>query len=812
MGTFMILGAATFDSAAAGNKAASLHRLQQAGFTVPAGFVVPPEVQIEFVGTELEAAVAMLGGYPVAVRSSAQLEDLEGISFAGQYATRLHISDLGALIKAIADCRNSARTPQARAYRSKNGFTECQAGMSVLVQKLVPASLAGVVFSIDPNTGHEEHCVIECCRGLGEKLVSGQTTPTRYVARLTDGCVLERRTGQENVALPDEMVFSICCRALEIQAEFGCPQDIEWAFDQERLWILQSRPVTRIRWRSDVDDFTNANFRDGGVAARVCTPLMYSLYGRAFQQSLQQYFSATRLLPKHASQQSWIGRFYGRPYWNTSIVKKAMCKVPGYDEERFDRELGIQKDYGPSGPVRTPMNLQTMVRALPIAVALQSEFRRQLRLAENYGTRFIAEERIYLRTLQSLEPMTDQAFFAVLVEVLRFHTQTESDYLRTVCNHVNYQAEFNRLLVRIHVATGEPIAPVVLMSGLQDISHMKIERGLLRLVETAKAHGLQSSQWHKNLTEFLAENSFYSDAQLDISAPRWGERPERVTQIVEHILYSGLEPKDAEATAREQFERYANEVRRINAILNRKVWNRLRFERTFRKRLRTARRYASRREEMREYSMRADNVVRLFVLEAGRRLHRQGWLKKQDDVFMLTMDELQAITEQRESSERIVAVTEVRRLQYLGYRCFEAPGELGRAISHQAAADRRPEIDGAHSCKLTGNACSGGKVLGRARVVRTLADCNGLQPGEVLVTRFIDPAWTLIMGLVSGIVTEVGGLLSHGAVIAREYGIPAVLDVARATEFIATGQVIEVDGISGVVKIVEDKVRTAVSA
>jgi phosphohistidine swiveling domain-containing protein len=785
---------------AAGGKAASLHQLKAAGFPVPPGFVVAPEADLNQIEGELEVAIAALGGYPVAVRSSAQLEDLAETSFAGQYATYLDVTSLSGLIERIANCRASAVTPQVVAYLSKNGLGQDRTRVSVLVQKIVDVALAGVAFSIHPHTGREEHALVECCQGLADRLVSGQTTPTQYVVRLEDGCVLERQAGAEDVFLPSEILHKLCRYALELQAHFGVPQDIEWALERAgELWILQSRPITRIRWRCEADDFTNANFRDGGVGARVITPLMYSLYGAALQNALQQYFVAIKTVRGDAPEQSWISKFYGRPYWNASAVKRALCKVPGYDEERFDRDLGIQKDYGNAGPMRTPMNPRTLLAAVPVAIALTREFRRQLRMAETYGQRFLPQEANYLRLAESCGAMKDDEFFPLALEVLRFHKQTESDYLRTVVNHVNYQAEFNKLLACIHAGTGEPMAPVVLMSGLQDISHMKIQRDFVKLVHTGKKQGIGSSEWNGALAEFLSANSFHGDAELDISAPRWREHPERIRQTVEDILRSGIEPKDAEATAREQFQLYSEEVRRVRAVLHRRLWHRLRFERAFRKRLNTARTYARRREELREYSMRADDLVRRYALEFGRRLHGQGWLREEEDVFMLSMEELEAIVQHREDKARILAVTEVRRLMHRGYRMVEPPGELGRAISHCRPAD--PPADSSGDRRLKGNACSGGAVMGRARVVTALAECNSLQAGEVLVTRFTDPSWTPVMGLACGLITEVGGLLSHGAVIAREYGLPAVLDVPGATKIIKTGQVVEVDGTNGTVRI-----------
>ena len=784
-----------------GGKATSLHQLVAAGVPVPPGFVVAPDADLTHVERQLSDAVASLGGYPVAVRSSAQVEELTETSFAGQSTTNFKVTSLADLVESIARCRASQSNPPLTSHLEKNEYQQTAPEAAVLVQKVVAASIAGVTFSIHPETGREEHALVECRQALGAHLVSGQRSPTRYVVWLENSSVLERSAGAEDVTLDQSILHKLCRYALELQAHFGMPQRIEWVLDCcGEVWILHSRPVTRFHWRDDVDEFTNANFRDGGISARVCTPFMYSLYRNAFQESMQRYFVAIKLVPGKAAPQTWISRFYGRPYWSASAAKKALCTVPGYDEERFDQDVGIHKNYGTAGPIRTPRNLHSMLRALPVAFALGREFRRQLRRTENYGQHFLRQELDYQRSLESRDGMEDGEFFSLAVAVLRFHHQTNTDYLRTVYNHVNYQSEFKKLLDRIQAVIGEPVSLLVLMSGLRDVSHMKMQQGLLSLVHTAKSHGTASREWDEALREFLRTNYFHGDAELDISTPRWRECPERIRQMVEGIQQSGIEPKQPEATAREQAAQYSEEVRRIRAAFERSYWRQLRFEKSFSKRLKISRIYASRREQMREYSMRADDLVRRYLLEAGRRLHRRGWLRHQADVFMLHTDEMKALADDRVSGEQILGRSEFRDRMYRGYRMVEPPGELGRAVSLQVSASDVAELP--DPTLLKGVGCSAGRVTAKARVLTALAESERLMPGEILVTRFTDPAWTPMLGLVAGLITEVGGLLSHGAVIAREYGLPAVLNVDGATEVIQTGQVLEIDGGQGTVKIV----------
>jgi phosphohistidine swiveling domain-containing protein len=795
------LGSAGFTDEAGGRKATPLHQLTRLGFPVPSGFVVPPHLELDArLEAQCESAVVALGGYPVAARSSGHLEDLPGASFAGQYVTRLEIGDAAALVRAIDECRESARSPQVTAYLRRNGLDESRARVSVLVQTMVDAAIAGVAFSIHPTTGREDHALIECCRGLGEKLVSGQTAPTRYVLQLEDATVIERQPGAEDVELDARVLNELRHHILELQAHFGTPQDVEWAVDHHgTLWILQSRPVTRIQWRSDVQEFTTADFREGGVSARVCTPLMSSLYRHAVQDSMQRYFVAIKLLSKQAPEQPWIDTFYGRPYWSASAVKKALLKVPGFDEEVFDRDLGIHKKYGSAGPARTPTTLRTVLPAIPVAIALERNYRRHLRATEEYDTRFRPREAAFLKAAKSFGETSDDAFFATFADVLAFHLETERDYFTTIYNNANFQSDLKKLLKRIAEATSTPVSAVDLMSGLQNVGHMKMQQGFVQLVRVAKREGTAASEWRRAMDDFLAQNYYRGDSELDISVPRWGERPERVTQIVEDTVRSGADPKDPEVSAKAQFAQFSAEERRVLTAIRGSVWTRVRFERSFRKQLRVARTYLSRREEMRDYSTRVYNVVRRHVIEAGLRLCRRGYLANADDVFMLHADEIVACARADDDPARVRDLTRFRRLMYRGYRALEPPNELGRDVAQAPVA----RVEGSERMVLHGIGCSAGVIKGHVRVVPTLEHADTLKPAEILVTRFTDPGWTPVLGLVAGIVTEVGGLLSHAAVIGREYGIPAVLNVPGATQILRTGQQVEIDGGEGTVRILE---------
>ncbi len=788
-----------------GGKAQVLDELLHAGFSVPLGFVVTPDVELGDVDDEdLRDAVQRIGGFPVAVRSSGTMEDLASASFAGQYVTYLEVADLAALRARIEDCRKSLFSEQVRAYLEAKKIDPSLAKMSVLVQRMVDAKTAGVSFSIHPITGREDHALVECCEGLGEKLVSGHVSPSRYVAALRDGLLVSEEVPPDahaDARLSNGQLRTLVRQTLLLQSHYGRPQDVEWAFDQAgTFWILQSRPVTTVQWRADIEEYTSADFKDGGVSARVCAPLMYSLYRDAFQTSMPAYLKAIKLIPQ-SSQETYIECFYGRPYWNSSAIKRALTKVPGFDEKSFDQDLGIQKDYGKRGPVLVPTNMKTIMPALPVALALEKNYKAQLRLARTYSGPFLRQEAQFLVKLASINEVEDQAFFKLFEAVLDLHQKTECDYFTTIYNNSNAQADFKKSVDKISKAIGREVSLVKLMAGLTDVSHMKIQEGLVKLHGIGGVHGVEGEVWDKALAEFLSTNYFHGDSELDITVPRWGEVPERIRTIISEMCVSNHQLRNPITTALAQRQVFETEKREVLAELADDWAVNLLNKGGFLKNLERSRDYLVERESMREFSTRSYHLVRRYALEAGKRWQRQGVLDTRDDVFMTMTDEVRAWIAGRVRSEEVRANVAHRRLMYQGFRNFTPPDELGGGVKQRSAESYVESVGGKQLLRGTG--CSPGVVEGLVRLITELADAGQLQKGEILVTKFTDPGWTSVLGVASGVVTEVGGLLSHAAVIGREYGIPAVLNIRGVTQALKTGQRVRVDGQAGTVEVLD---------
>ena len=791
----------------AGKKAFSLHRLQAAGFRVPPGFAIPPDEQTSPAG--LDEWIKSIGGYPVAVRSSANLEDLGGASFAGQYQTFLDVTSTEELIQKIRLCRESAMSEQVKAYLRSKGFGHIRPQMSVLVQKMVPAKWAGVAFTIHPLSGKEEHALVEYCEGLGEKLVSGHVVPTQYVIDLRTAKVVETYNDAGYSKLPERVIEEMSEKLLEVQAHFQHPQDVEWAIDDsDTLFFLQSRPITRIQFRDDIDEFTNADFKDGGVSARICTPLMYSLYREVMQRSMPEYLQMIKLLPNRPSKETWIDFFYGRPYWNTTAVKRVMKRVPGFDERSFDEDLGIQKEYGAKGPARVPFNARTVIPAIPVAIALESEFSKSLKEVPRFLESFEKQERVWLERIQSFRTMPNQEFFSQFREVLfDFYLKAETAYFLIIYNNSNAQTELKSFLRRMDAALGTPTEIVSLIGGLNEIVHMDLQTDLIGLQKAAKEKGIESREYREALEVFVRRHYFHGEAELELMTPRWGEAPERVTAMIASIIKSGTKQTDPALSAQLQRADFDEEVKRIHRKISASWIHKLKFKSGFEKQLRRARAFLVERERMREASAKSYAIVRLYVLEAFRRWHRtppfSRILRKPRDIFMLHLSDLHTLLENPDERQLLDLQRTIRfrELMFEGYSGFTPPNELGRGITGASADSAHQLTATAGASVLKGLGCSPGIHEGLVRRIDSADEMDQIRPGEILVTRFTDPGWTPILGLVQGVVTEVGGMLSHAAVIGREYGIPAVLNLKSATQILSTGQRIRIDGTRGTVEI-----------
>lgn len=750
-----------------GGKAGSLARLTRAGFPVPPGFVLFDRHH------QLEEAIHRIGGFPVAVRSSGSLEDLPNASFAGLYETFLFINSFEELYEAINKCFDSKDSDRVKDYlKTKNiDSSKLEFTMSVLVQKMVNAEIAGVLFTLNPLNGKEEECYIEFCKGVGERLVSGHVTPSTISYNWLTDHVVSETVNAEGTKISPEHLTELALLSSRIQAYYGRPQDIEWAIGPDhKLYILQSRPVTTFAPRDDKPELTNADFKDGGVSARVCTQFMFSVYREAMTDSMGSYLKKINLISNDENIQ-WIHYHYGRAYWNAEAVKEGLKKIPDFNEEAFDRDLGIQKDYGPKGPYRTPFSVSTVVGAVPVLIGLHKEFLDCKNMIAHFRERFENRDEELKSQLPDLKKLSDREFEQWFYNVILFQNETEKNYFRTIYNNSNFQSEYKSYLKKLK--SYEPGDEVDLMGELHGVAHLDVQAGLAKLRKTADFYGFFSNKYYSDRQDFLKTHYHHGPAELDLMVPRWGEKKEWVDQLVDNFKEV---PKSTES-------RFLKTYLKIHDA--QPVWKRRKFI-SF---TQESREFLRLREEMRSFSTRAYYLLRLGLLEFARRRDIS-----EIDVFMYDVNE---IKKAMITNQDLPDITK-RKLYYEGYRHFTPPNEFGgtiKAVKDSASGDGT----------LKGLGCSPGEITGRARVILDIHETGNLTKDEILVTPFTDPGWTPVLARVGGVITEVGGLLSHAAVIGREYGIPAILNLIDATKKIQDGDLIRMNGKTGTVEILEKR-------
>ncbi|MBI1948170.1 MAG: hypothetical protein HYS27_20945 [Deltaproteobacteria bacterium] len=827
-----------------GGKAAGVQAIVAAGLPVPPGFVICAEplaralaagaraaelaalmargddealhaAQQIVVATplpdELRQAVltacAELGGTvgPFAVRSSAVAEDAADQSFAGLFVTELGVRGEGELFAAVSRCLASALAPRVLAYQRRGGTAAELPRMAVIVQRLVEADAAGVLFTVDPVRGHDDVTVIEAVHGLGEPLVSGRAAADLLRVDVATGTVRERTLADKKSALvfdgarvvertldtaaarravlsDDEarMLTELC---QQLQERLGYPLDVEWARAGGRLYLLQARPITAIRFAPDLGEWTTADFRDGGVSADVCTPFLWSLYERAFDVSMLA--SCVRLKLRDPDEQvKWSRMFFGRPYWNLGEVKRTLKKVPGYIERELDTDLGVAPGYDGPGE-RTPMTLLTGLRAVPTLFALWRDFDERLRLCSAFRDAFPSRRSPFDRTHEQLRALDDAALARLFDGALALQHETESSYFETIYALTNAKLEFKPEFEAAKRRCGGDLEYTALVGGLTDLSHL---RPLVDLFDTARRlHARGDTVGDAEVRDYAQRWPHHARRELDITQPRWDEDHELVRELLEDALRS-FDPTRDPRVLQEQRRRDADahKQRAVDVIGRRPL-----ARKAFVEKLERVRAFAWWREEMRDCSTWMYALVRRIALEVGRRLVAQGALGEAGDVFLLRAEEAgAAFTGALAVGEVKRRVARGRRVMF-GFRNFKNPNEVG--ARHAVAPRTRVEGPGA----LTGIACSSGRAEGKARIATNLDEARALTAGEVLVACYTDPGWTPLFARIAAVVTETGGLLSHAAVIAREYGIPAVLAVPDATTRLATGQSVVVDGSAG---------------
>jgi pyruvate,water dikinase len=776
-----------------GGKAASLGELMRIdGIRVPNGFVVTTEALGDGISNALVAEIsqwlARLGDTDAyAVRSSATAEDLPTASFAGQYDTLLEVVGLDAILDAIRACWASLFSERAIAYRREQGFDERRVRLAVIVQRMVSPTVAGVLFTADPLSGNRKVSSIDAAFGLGDAVVSGRVTPDTY--RVRDGVVLERRLAQQERTLTDAQIAELEQIGRTIESHFGRPQDIEWCLADDGFHIVQSRAITTLFPIPEPRDGANRVYVSVGHQQMMTDAL------RPLGLSLRQV-SAMRPMFTAAGRQ-----FVDVTAALASPARESLLDVLGTADPLIRDALetllaradfiAAPSGQAPPGGITTHKGKSPAEIAAPVAAGPP--------LVDT----LVAECEQAVSALQeTVRTRSGPALFDALAEDIDRlkHFLADGRTLAIILAAVNASTWIDE-----HVDTwlGEKHFADTIARSLPTNITSEMGLALADVADTIRTDP-RTVQDLENVTDdellaavpalkgFLAKYGMRCEGEIDITRDRWAEKP---TTLLPTLLTNikHLAPGEARRTA---------EQRRNEALAKeREVLARLaQLPDGVQRAADTTLMIGVVRDFMgyREYP-KYHIVSRYFVYKQALRREADALvcadvIADRRDIYYLTFDELrEGVRTQRIDR----ALIEARKEEHRAFERLEAP----RVITSDGEVMRgtyksRPVPAGA----LVGLAVSSGVVEGRARVIAAIEDAD-LEAGDILVTSFTDPSWTPLFVSIAGLVTEAGGLMTHGAVIAREYALPAVVGVQQATQRIRDGQRIRLNGTDGYVEL-----------
>lgn len=779
----------------------------------------------EDIDEEITSRLSELGEMnPYAVRSSATAEDLPTASFAGQQDTYLNVIGKPAILQHISRCWASLFTDRAVTYRIQNGFDHSKVYLSVVIQKMVFPQAAGILFTADPITNNRKVTSIDASYGLGEALVSGLVNPDIYKVR--DGRIIEKKISVKKLAiyalkeggtkeqevdcehrntqtLTDEQILRLAETGRKIESYFSCPQDIEWCFSEGKFYIVQSRPITTLYPAPDTKDGKNRVYFSFGhrqMMTEAMSPLGMSVFEAFFKQisSSLLYEIGGRLYIDASNE-------IRSPVMRKTFIK-GLATVDVLMQNAFTN-LIKRKDFVKSlYHTKTPM-VESSIWVRWLIETIKDYRKNDPAIAEA----FIARNSAMMQELEK------QAANISGKELFDFISRSMAQIKDTIFNTygVVFAGAYASSWINKNLekwlneknaadALAQSVSNNVTSEmGLELLDVADVVRQYPAVIEyfghagddtffedLLKLEGGEAAA--ESIRAYLQKYGMRCSAEIDIARTRWNEKP---TLLIPMIL-SNIKVYGPNAHSVRFEQGLLDAKRREQEILSRlvKLPGGKRKAKKTKKAISVLRNFAGYREYNKYLMIWYDWILKqAFMKEAGA-LVQNGIIREKDDIFYLTFEEFRNVIETNRADQNVI---EKRKADYEVFKKLTPPRVItsdGEIISGEYDTGNVPK--GA----LAGTPVSSGIVEGRARIILNPEDAV-IEEGDILVTTFTDPSWTPLFVSIKGLVTEVGGMMTHGAVVAREYGLPAVVGVENAVKLIHNGQKIRVNGTEGYIEI-----------
>ncbi len=781
----------------------------------------------EGVKQDISRAYEKLGRPEVAVRSSATAEDLPGASFAGQYSTYLNIKGEQDLYEAVKKCWASLWNERAVSYRARQGIGSKDLAHGVVVQKLVDSEKSGIMFTANPVNGRRDQISLSSSWGLGEAVVSGEVEPDQWVIDKKSGRVIseyiaakkvmtvKREVGSEladieeqrqnAVTLNEEERSELLKLALEVEEYFGFPQDIEWAYKRGRFYLVQTRPITALfpvpdpcgdkdelriyvninmAWQAVKDPFTPLGFDFFEELTRDLVSRLGK--GRHKKEELdlwwfhnlagRMFFDMTDLLGLERIQNRFKQKSLD-PLDREPMTTKALVQVMEQNKDELmsgDREKPNLRRLIHPGLVGLMLNV--MGKALYGAYNPEKGREKAFRIAEAAIARLEQES----RTLKTVE------------DRLKFVEDNCGTVFIGVTMGFAYGALSLRSMDRVKTVLEKYDLDTADLdnAGKALPYNVTTEMGmaLLKAAKSLDERGKRAVPGEEEVTAFLNNYGHKSSFELDVGTVTWKEEPEYILDLINYYIDSKDYNERIERFYREQ-QGAEEAIVRITEKLKRAAGRRAAWRAG--KMLRGYRELFGLREIPKFYGSKAFGIFREVLIEAGEELAQEGRLEDKMDIFYLTREDIRSNHDLRPIAEQKKA-DYYRDLNRAAPRVLTSTGESVYAVVDRVA-------DNAYR----GIAVSPGIYEGRAKILADPAEGGKLESGDILVTVATNPAWTPLFLRIGALVMETGGTMSHGSIVSREYGLPAVAGVANITTELEDGQKIRVNGETGIVEILK---------
>jgi pyruvate,water dikinase len=757
-----------------------------------------------------------------AVRSSATAEDLPTASFAGQQDTYLNIIGHGGVLKHISRCWASLFTERAVVYRIQNGFDHRKVRLAVVVQKMVFPQAAGILFTADPITGNRKVVSIDAGFGLGEAMVSGLVNADNY--RVSNGQVIDKKISNKKLAiyaeksggtkeqeieperqnmqaLKEEQILQLEHIGRKIEEHFGSPQDIEWCLVDDTFYIVQSRPITTLYPIPEEDDGENHVYVSVGhqqMMTDVMKPLGISLWQLTAARPMSTaggrlFVDITQMMASPDGREILLN-VLGK---SDPLIRGALTTI--LDRRDFIPSLpheSHEQRSGKSNKDKSAADFQTLKEYDPTVVSdliKRSETSIE-ELKQNIKTKsgpdlfdFILEDRGQLR-----KGLSDPQGFGVIMTAMNAAAWInekmeewlgEKNAADTLSQSVPNNITSEMGLALLDVADVIRPYPEV----IQYLQNVKNEGFLDDLVKLEGGRKTRDA-----IRGFLDKYGMRCAGEIDITKTRWSEKPGTLVPII----LSNVKNFEPNAGKRRFVQGRKEALKKECELLDRLKMlpdGEQKAEETKRM-IDLVRNLAGYREYPKYTVVSRYYIYKQALLKEAEQLAKSGVINEREDIYYLTFEELREVVRTDKAYYRVI---NKRKDEYKLYEKLTPPRVI---TSDGEIVVGRYERENLPAGAIVGLAVSSGVIEGRARVILNMEDAD-LEDGDILVTAFTDPSWTPLFVSIKGLVTEVGGLMTHGAVIAREYGLPAVVGVENATELIKDGQQIRVNGTEGYIEV-----------